>query len=77
MVHSKMNRLINYENRVKMLSILNEAEHIYTTVQKTEVSNMKCFEESLLCYPKLHLFDQKYSRNSNTVKYFRIFCSTF
>ncbi len=37
MMHSKMNRLINYENRERMLSILNEAEHIYTTVQKTGV----------------------------------------
>ncbi len=27
-------------------------------------------ERSLLCSPRLHLFDQKYSKNSNIVKYF-------
>ncbi len=26
-------------------------------------------ERSLLCSPRLHLFDQKYSKNSNIVKY--------
>ncbi len=28
------------------------------------------FERSLLCSPKLHLFDQKYNKNSNIVKYY-------
>ncbi len=28
------------------------------------------FERSLLCSPMVHLFDQKYSKNSSIVKYY-------
>jgi len=28
------------------------------------------FERSLFCSPRLHLFDKKYSKNCNIVKYF-------
>ncbi len=51
MVNSNMNRLINFENREETLSILNEAEHIYTTIQKTGVSK-KCFWRKSLMFTK-------------------------
>ncbi len=48
------------------------SNHIsYTTNPKFGVSKkLHVFEKSLLCSPRLHLFDQKYSKNSNIVKYY-------
>ncbi len=40
---------------------------VYTTVQKLGVSNIW---KEVSYSPKLHLFDQKYSINSNVVKYY-------
>ncbi len=40
----------------------------YTTIQKFVFGKIWCFL-SLLCSPRLHLFDQKYSKNSNIAKY--------
>ncbi len=37
---------------------------MYTTIQNFEVSMIfKYFLSNLLCLPRLHLFDQKYSKN--------------
>ncbi len=41
--------------------------HIMLTLMKTDQT--KLFE-SLFCSPKLHLFHQKYSKNTNIVKYY-------
>ncbi len=41
------------------------------TVQKFEIfKNCYVFERSLLCSTRLHLFEQKYSKNSNILKYY-------
>jgi len=42
------------------------------SVQKFEVVKIfkNIFERNLLCSPRLHLFEQKYSKDSNIVKYY-------
>ncbi len=40
---------------------------LYTTVQNKQ--GFLNFLKSLFCSPRLCLFDQKYSKNSNIVKY--------
>ncbi len=34
------------------------------------LGSVRVFERSLFCSPRMHLFDQKYSENSNTVNYY-------
>ncbi len=46
-----------------VLVVTSVAFQMYTTIHIV-------FERSLLCSPRLHLFDQKYNKNSNIVKYF-------
>ncbi len=44
---------------------------MYTASQKFLNSKIfNVFLRILFCSPSLHLFDPKYSKNSNTVKYF-------
>ncbi len=50
----------------------------YAMVKKSKVYNnnnnnstiFNVFERRLFCSPRLHLFEQKYSKNSNIVKYY-------
>jgi len=45
--------------------------HIYSTSQKFDnITIFNVSEISLLCSLSLHLFDQKYRKNSNMVKYY-------
>ncbi len=54
-------------------------KYFITPFQKFEVSTvfLYVFERSLLCSPRLHLFDQKYIKNSNMVKYYYNFKQLF
>ncbi len=45
----------------------------YTTVQKFQVSKIFNVSKSLLCSPRLHWYDQKYSKNCNIVRYFKMY----
>ncbi len=43
----------------------------FTVVQKFGVGKiLKYFWKNCFCSTRLHLFDQKYSKNSNIVKYY-------
>ncbi len=45
---------------------------IFTKVQTFELGKifLNVPQTSILCSPMLHIFDQKYSKNSNIVKYY-------
>ncbi len=36
------------------------------------LGSARFFERSLFCSPRLHLFDQKYNKNGNVVKYYNL-----
>ncbi len=55
-------KLVNYF--IIILPIFRTIFFTYATIQKV----MFYVFESLLCSPGLHLFDQKYNKNSNIVK---------
>ncbi len=65
---------IDFPQRTQTLNLKFISEHcfplnfIYTTSKKYGVRYLK--KMSLKCLPRLHLFDQKYSKNSNIVKYY-------
>ncbi len=44
--------------------------YVYRAYQMFGNTIFKYFQWSLLCLPRLHLFDEKYSKNSNIVKYY-------
>ncbi len=56
-------KLVNYF--IIILPIFRTIFFTYTTIQKVI---FEIFFKSLLCSPGLHLFDQKYNKNSNIVK---------
>ncbi len=45
---------------------------MYTNVQKDENNFFYVFERRLFCSPRLHLFDQKYSKNRNVKYYYNL-----
>ncbi len=47
---------------------LNKQSNKNTTVQVGKIIYVS--EWRLFCFPRLHLFDKKYSKNSNIVKYY-------
>ncbi len=59
-----------YQNDKKTMESLHSK---YTTVQMFQVSKIFNVSKSLLCSPRLHLYDQEYSKNSNIVRYFKMY----
>jgi len=68
-----INRQLKRADRKQECVLSEQPIYIYTTIPfkcLVSIRFLNVFKRSLFCSLRLHVFDQTYSKNSNTVKYY-------